>query len=95
MSMDLPSVEFCRRCAAELTPGRGDFYLVRIEALADPFPPVISQEDLGKDHGKAMRDLMGQLEGFSERELMDMVHRKMSFFLCAACYRKWIEDPTG
>jgi hypothetical protein len=95
MSTDMAAVEFCRRCGAELTPGRGDSHVIRIEAFADPFPPIISQEDLARDHGKAMRELMGQLQGYSEQELMDMVHRKMSFFLCAACYREWIEDPTG
>ena len=36
----------CKRCSKEVHPGRGDYYLVRIEAVADPQPPVITQEDL-------------------------------------------------
>jgi hypothetical protein len=28
----------CARCGVELTPGKGDFYVVRIEAVADPTP---------------------------------------------------------
>jgi hypothetical protein len=85
----------CRRCARVLAPGRGEFYVVRVEAVADPSPPVITGEELARDHGAVMQDLLAQLEGYSERELLDMVHRRMTFSLCAACYRQWIEDPTG
>lgn len=38
----------CDRCAAELTPGEGSFYVVRIEALADPTPPSFSANDSGR-----------------------------------------------
>jgi hypothetical protein len=93
--MEATNPDFCRRCGAELTAGRGDFYVVRVEAFADPSPPVISEADLAKDHRQTMQELMAQLEGLSERELMDMVYRKMSFLLCDPCYRRWIEDPTG
>ncbi len=29
---------FCRRCGAELAAGQGNFYVIRIEAFADPSP---------------------------------------------------------
>jgi hypothetical protein len=93
--MEATNPDFCRHCGAEVTPGSGDFYVVRIEAFADPSPPVISGADLTRDHRQTMQELMAQLEGLSERELMDMVYRKMSFLLCGPCYRRWIEDPTG
>ena len=93
--MDPGGAIFCRRCGTELTPGQGDFYVVRLEAFADPFPPVISDEDFEKDHRETMRELTEQMSGLSPREAMDSVHRRMSFFLCAACYRPWIEEPTG
>jgi hypothetical protein len=37
------------RCGAELTPGKGNFYVVQIEALADPSPPQFSAEDREHD----------------------------------------------
>ncbi len=36
----------CDRCSKEVHPGRGDYYLVRIDAVADPQPPIITEEDL-------------------------------------------------
>lgn len=69
--------------------------MIRVEAFADPAPPVISREELDQSHEQTMKDLAAQLSKYSERELVDMVYRRMSFYLCAACYRPWIEDPTG
>jgi RNase P subunit RPR2 len=86
---------FCRRCSAPLTPGEGNFYVIAVEAFADPSPPRLTQESLATDQRQVLRELMAQMEHFSERELLETVHRKMNFFLCAACYRRWIEDPTG
>ncbi len=40
----------CHRCAAVLTPGDGSFYVVRIEAFADPSPP----RDMGDDPATAV-----------------------------------------
>ena len=37
---------FCHRCGAVLRPGSGDFYVVKIEAVADPWPPEITREQL-------------------------------------------------
>jgi hypothetical protein len=85
----------CRKCGAILKPGRGDFYVVEIEAYAENSPPVITEEDLGKDHQAEMEQLAEELEGISEREAMDSVHRKMVFFLCRECYWGWIEAPVG
>jgi hypothetical protein len=48
---DLPdgSPLLCARCGAELAPGKGNYYVVRIEALADPTPPSFTDEDLQRD----------------------------------------------
>jgi hypothetical protein len=86
---------FCARCAAELHPGQGDFYVVRIEALADPTPPSFSAEDLARDTRAEIADLLARLEGLSDRELMDQVYRRMVLHLCLPCYREWIERPAG
>ena len=85
----------CHRCGAELTPGRGDFYVVRIEAFADPTPPDISAEDLeGRDLDEEMAALLEEMRSMSERELMDGVYRKLTIHLCGPCYRQWIENPA-
>ena len=31
----------CKRCSKEVHPGRGDYYLVRIDAVADPSRPSL------------------------------------------------------
>jgi hypothetical protein len=85
----------CHRCGASLTPGKGDLWVVRIEAFADPTPPTISAEDMaGIDPSAEIDRLIEQMRGMSERELMDQVFRRMTIHLCGPCYRQWIEDPT-
>jgi hypothetical protein len=83
----------CAKCGADLTPGKGDFYLVRIEAVADPFPPCFSEEDLARDPKAEIARLIEQMKGLSERELLDQVYRRLVVYLCGPCYRAWIEDP--
>lgn len=85
----------CHRCGTELTPGRGDFYVARIEAFADPSPPVITEEDLAGDFETRISQLIEQMHGLSDREAMDQVYRRLTILLCAPCYRGWIEDPAG
>jgi len=85
----------CNRCGAEVHPGRGDFYLVRIEALADPWPPVFSEEDLRRDPRAEIERLIEQMRGLSEQEAMDQVFRRWTLSLCGPCYRLWSENPVG
>lgn len=85
---------FCARCAVELRPGRGDFYRVTIEAVADPTPPAVSAEDLGADLRQQIEQLLAQLEGMSAQEALDQVYRRLTLYLCGPCYRQWIENPT-
>ncbi len=84
----------CARCATELTPGKGDFYVVRIEALADPTPPSFADEDLKYDHRAEIERLIELMRDLSEQELMDQVYRSLVLYLCGPCYRQWIEDPV-
>ncbi len=85
----------CARCGSELTPGAGDFYVVRIEAVADPSPPNFTEEDLTQDHRAEIERLIAQMRDLSERELVDQVYRQLVLYLCGPCYRQWIEDPAG
>ncbi len=84
----------CTRCGMELRPGSGDFYLVRIEALADPSPPRFSEDDLKLDPRAEIERLFRQMSGLSEQELIDQIYRRLVLYLCGPCYRQWIEDPV-
>jgi len=86
---------FCHGCGAELIPGAGDFYVVRIEAFADPTPPNISFDDESYDLNAEINKLIEQMRNMSERELMDQVYRRLTIHLCGRCYRVWIENPAG
>lgn len=85
---------FCDRCGTELEPGTGDFYVVRIEAFADPTPPSFSAQDLLRDVRAEIERLLEQMEGLSEQEAMDQVYRRLVLYLCGPCYRLWIESPV-
>jgi hypothetical protein len=84
----------CARCGVELRPGSGDFYVVRVEALADPTPPSFSEEDLQHDPRAEIERLIDQMQDLSEQELMDQVYRRLILHLCGPCYRQWIENPV-
>jgi len=86
---------FCDRCSTELVPGKGNFYVVKIEAVADPSPPNIDEEDLDKDLRKEILQLVEEMSDLSQQELLDQVYRRVTIFLCLRCYTKWIENPTG
>ncbi len=88
------SALLCARCGLELTPGKGNFYVVRIEAIADPSSPRFSDEDLARDPRAEIERLIGQMRDLSERELLDQVYRRLICVLCGPCYRQWIEDPV-
>jgi hypothetical protein len=85
----------CHRCGAELKPGEGNFYVVRIEALADPTPPTFSEEDLQRNIRAEIDWLIEQMRDLSEREALDQVYRRLILYLCGPCYRRWIENPVG
>ena len=85
----------CDLCAVELTPGEGSFYVVRIEAVADPTPPSFSVDDLMRDAQSEIQRLVDQLGDLSAQEAMDQVYRRLVLYLCGPCYRQWIEKPTG
>jgi hypothetical protein len=86
---------FCDRCSLELIPGKGNFYVVNIEAMADPSPPSIDDEDLKTDVRQDLRQLVQEMSELSQQELLDQVYRRMTLYLCLRCYTDWIENPTG
>jgi hypothetical protein len=86
---------FCDRCSAVLTPGRGNYYVVKVEAVADPTPPAFTEAHRDRDVGKEIDRLIERMRDMTEQELMDQVYRRLVLYLCAPCYRIWIENPTG
>jgi hypothetical protein len=85
----------CRRCGRALTPGRGELYVVSALAVADPYPPVFTQDDLAQDVGSEIRRLVGHLSGLDASEARDQVYRRLVFHLCTTCYERWLEEPAG
>jgi hypothetical protein len=86
---------FCHRCGAELTPGEGNFYVVRILAIADPTPPSFGEADMEIDIQAEIDRILDEARDMSEQELTDQVFRRLTIHLCAPCYREWIETPAG
>jgi hypothetical protein len=86
---------FSARCTAALRPGAGDSYLVTILAVADPAPPVFAGSETAEDIHREIERLLAGLEGITAQEALDQVYRRLTLYLCAPCYRAWIEDPTG
>jgi hypothetical protein len=91
---DPPRLE-CRRCSRELHPGRGELYVVSILGVADPWPPVFTEEDLALDVRAEIRRLIAQASGLDAQQARDEVYRRVVLHLCISCYQSWIEDPTG
>jgi hypothetical protein len=85
----------CNRCSKEVHPGRGDYYLVRIDAIADPQPPIITQADLDQDLGGEIERLICLMKGMSEEQLERQVFRQKAIYLCVACFNLWIENPVS
>jgi hypothetical protein len=92
MSDDSPLL--CTRCLKILEPGCGEFYVVTIEAIADPTPPSFSAGDLARDHRADWREIVAALKDTSPQEALDQVYRRVVIHLCNACYRDWIENPA-
>lgn len=85
----------CHRCGGRLTAGEGSFYVVRIEAFADPTPPALDETTPLGEISAEINDLLARAGALSEQELMDQVYRRLVLLLCAGCYATWIDDPTG
>jgi len=86
---------FCDRCLAILKPGEGNFYVATIDAVADPTPPRLEPASSQRDLQQEIREIIHKLEGMSEREMEDQVHRRVIIHLCQRCFGDWIENPAG
>ncbi len=72
-----------------------NFYVVRIEAFADPTGPNLTEADLAADIDEVIEDILEEIRHTSEAELMDQVYRRLTIHLCGKCYSEWIENPAS
>ena len=66
---DQPS-DCCLRCGKELRLGSDSCYLIKVEAMADPSPPIISTEDGIRQE---IERLIAKMKDLSPQEAMDQV----------------------
>jgi len=90
-----PGALSCSRCGVALERGRGECYFVDVRAVADPSPPVFTEDDLERDTARAIRELLARLRKMTERQLLDQVYHRRLFCLCGPCYAQWVKDPFG
>ncbi len=79
----------CARCIKELTPGRGEFYIVEIQATADPTPPVLDESDMTRDYKSEINAVVAELANHTPR------NQRLAIHLCMSCYTTWIDNPAG
>lgn len=85
----------CSRCSASVLLGRGECYLAEVNAVADPTPPIFTEDDLRVDVGREIDRLVARIHGLSEEELRSQVFERRLFCLCTRCYAEWSADPFG
>lgn len=84
----------CDRCGRPIKRGQIR-YTARIQVFAAADLLEITLDDLLRDTGREMDDLIGQCEQLSERELMRDVYVEFKFDLCRACQRVYLDDPLS
>ncbi|MCX7048277.1 MAG: hypothetical protein NTX50_22680 [Candidatus Sumerlaeota bacterium] len=77
----------CAICGCVLD-GERIAYLLKIELMADPAPPAITQEDLDKDLRAEMEALIAAMENMDPSEAEDEVYERYDYWLCAACRKR-------
>ncbi len=85
----------CGRCSQEVHPGQADFFVIRVEAFADPTPPEITEDDLQRDYRREIEMLMAAMQNLSEQQAMDQVYRRRNLILCNGCCDEWMQRPLG
>lgn len=71
-------------------------YIVRIEVLADPSLPPLTQKEIDEcDFDETLRELLAQMKDMTAEELQDQVYRKLEFRLCRLCQIRYLANPLG
>ena len=85
---------FCSRCNKSLALGRGGFFEVSMQSVADPYSPVMDAEELEIIQQK-LRDLLEKMNATSSVEAMEGVAEHRVFQLCNPCYQGLIHFVDG
>jgi hypothetical protein len=83
----------CDLCGKEFEAAEEVRYEVRIEVRAAYDPLRLGAEDMNKNYRAEIAKVLRQLEGLSTPEAQDQVFRAFDFDLCAACQRRYVENP--
>jgi hypothetical protein len=86
----------CDHCSRSLTLDERRCYVARIDAVADPMPPRIADNDRGLDEiRRQISALFLKLEDQSDRYIIAHLFKRLVLYLCNECHRRWIENPTN
>jgi hypothetical protein len=92
--MGMGSESNCDLCGRQI-PAHAH-YVVRIDVFADPELPEMSAEEVAKlDIDTELKRLLEEMEGMSEEELQDQVHRRFEYRVCRSCQLKFLANPLG
>lgn len=76
----------CRRCNTVLSPGSGNLYEISLKAICDPYPPVLTDDDLITIRAKIV-SLIRALEKSPAVDISEEVSMVRQFQLCNRCFR--------
>jgi hypothetical protein len=85
----------CDLCGKDMTPDDSGRYVLKMEAFAAQPPAELTEDDLDDDHVEEMARLLNEREESDEPAEVLPACKKMRFDLCAACFRKFVNDPLG
>ena len=84
----------CDRCGRAVP--RGAHYRVRIEVVADPSPPALTQEEVEEaDFDFTVGQLLEEMKDATAEELEDAVARRLEFRVCRPCQVRLLRNPLG
>ena len=84
----------CDRCGRAIP--RHAHYRVRIEVVADPSVPDLTQDDLEEaDFDRTMAELLDQMADATAEELEDSVAKRFEFRICRPCQARFNGNPLG
>jgi hypothetical protein len=84
----------CDACGVSVPPHA--HFVVRIDVFADPSLPAMTTEQLEEISAEqTFKDLIEQMKSMSADELMDGVHRRFEYRLCAECQKRFLANPLG
>ena len=87
----------CGRCGRRIPRG-GASWDARLQITHAADPLVVTDEELKRDHGSEIRDLLDEMASRDPRELEEEVHLERSLRLCSACrlevLRAFVRRPS-